>query len=64
MEAPTIGNYISRVDQRVDFYVSEVLMEEGCSEYLVRIKLGDEINCLNKADWLLAMGCLKLEKRM
>lgn len=64
MEAPTIGNYISRVDQRVDFYVSEVLMEEGSSEYLVRIKLGDEINCLNKADWLLAMGYLKLEKRM
>lgn len=64
MEAPTIGNYISKVSLRVDLCVSEVLIEKGSGEYLVGIKLGNEIDCLNKADWLLAMEYLKLEKRM
>lgn len=62
--APTIGKYISKVDQQIDIYVSDVLIERGSGEYLVRIELGNEIDCLNRADWLLAMVYLKLEKRI
>jgi hypothetical protein len=64
MESPTNGQYISKVDQQVDLDVSEVLIEKGSGEYLVRNKLVDGINYLNRADWLQAMGYLRLEKRI
>ncbi|RJE76522.1 hypothetical protein BGP78_12910 [Pseudoalteromonas sp. MSK9-3] len=43
MEAATTVQYSSIVDQKIDIYVSEVLIETGCGVYLVRTELNNEI---------------------
>ncbi|TMP41287.1 hypothetical protein CWB96_17950 [Pseudoalteromonas citrea] len=43
MEAATTVKYSSIVDQKIDIYVSEVLIETGCGVYLVRIEQNNEI---------------------
>jgi hypothetical protein len=53
MEAPTIENYISKVDATIEIFVFDVLLNNSADNHKVMLKRNDKVGCLGRSDWLL-----------